>query len=499
MIQMSKIFLVFSFLFLFNIASKAQNPNPMRIEVSEGKVDEVYSLPMANKYFIILQHFKKRSSTGEHWVLETYDGDFKKTGNKELSLPREFRLFDHKILGDSIVWLCFAEPEGDNASLMLYRLNLQTGFMIHSYIKGSRKSKLVGIEALGNNIIIIGERLSHIQEQIDEIKLPLDINIIAPAYPEYTHVLASKNYKAHQKIVVILNVYKGDEEGLYSYEYGGINAKLEKHRLATVKEINLIDGSLIESSDNELFFMGTYNSDLGRQPIKEMIVTEGIYIGKLKDGQFSFFNTNKLSDFTNVYSTLSYREQIKAKQKKSKGKAVNVNFRLLMHDKSIKQGDMFVLAAEAYYPEYHYENNFDSRGYMYQMEVFDGYRTTNCIVAAFNTEGKLLWDNYMHINDIRTYVLKENILVFSEADSSIVMAYYSDGAIKSKVVKGNDVVFKKSEDKMETTKNENVITEDLGHIEHWYDSYFILSGYQVVIGRNGKKRKVFFFNLISFE
>jgi hypothetical protein len=79
------------------------------------------------------------------------------------------------------------------------------------------------------------------------------------------------------------------------------------------------------------------------------------------------------------------------------------------------------------------------------------------------------------------------------------MAYYSDGAIKSKVVKGNDVVLKKSEDKMETTKNENVITEDLGHIEHWYDSYFILSGYQVVIGRSGKKRKVFFFNLISFE
>jgi len=40
---------------------------------------------------------------------------------------------------------------------------------------------------------------------------------------------------------------------------------------------------------------------------------------------------------------------------------------------------------ETYYPEYHYENNFDSRGYMYQQQVFDGYRTTNCVISVLRS------------------------------------------------------------------------------------------------------------------
>ncbi len=496
---MHKILLTIGLLILFSVSAFAQNTNPMRIEVPENKVDEVYSLALANKYFIILEHFQKRNSKGEHWALEIYNSDFKKTGNKELSLPREFRLFDHKLSGDSIVWLCFAEAEGKNASTMLYRLNLQTGLMNHAYIKGSRKSTLIGIEVLKNKLFLIGEGLGSIQDQIAEIKLPYGTKIIAPVYPEYSHILASRSYESEQQVVVIVNIQRGSEMGLYYYEFESKEAILTKNKLLIRDNINLLDGSLVESENGELLFMGTYNSDMGRQPTKEMIISEGTYIGKLTDGQFAFFNTNKFSDFVNVFSTLSYKEQMKAKQKISKGKDVEMNFKLLIHEKSIIQGDQYILIVEAYYPEFHYENNFDSRGYMYQMEVFDGYRTTNCIVAAFSTEGKLMWDNYMHISDIRSYTLKENILVFAEADSSIVMAYYSDGDIKSKVVKGNDVVYKKSEDRMETTRNENVITENLGHIEHWYDNYFILSGYQVVIGKNSKKRKVFFFNLISFE
>jgi len=160
---------------------------------------------------------------------------------------------------------------------------------------------------------------------------------------------------------------------------------------------------------------------------------------------------------------------------------------------------LYVMAAETYYPEYHYENNFDSRGYMYQQQVFDGYRTTNCVISAYNDDGEMVWDNYMHSGEIIELSLQENILVFTDGDSNVVMAYYHDGAVYSKTVSGNNIVYKKSEDKIETVLNETIISEQYGRIEHWYGEYFLLSGHQTIFGLNGKKRKVYFFNLISFE
>lgn len=357
----------------------------MRIEVEDNKTDEVYSLALKNKYFILLEHQRKRAPKGEHWIVEIFDQQLKKSGNKEFFLPREFRLFSHKLEGDSVVWICFAEPDGNNASLMLYRINLKTGFMVHAYLKGSRKARLVGIEVLNNKLVVIGESLEDIQEQINMLKLPAGIEIVAPSFPEYAHILASKAIA--NNVVVMVNFYKGSETGLFYFEYSGLTTNLISNKLSEADKINLIDGSLIETSVGELLFMGTYNKDMGKQPSKEQIIALGTYIGKIRNQQFDFFKTNEFSEFVNIFSTLNYNEQLKAKQKVSKGKDVNLGFKLLIHEKSIKQGDLYVLVAESYYPEYHYENNFDSRGYMYQMEVFDGYRTTNCMVAAFNAQG----------------------------------------------------------------------------------------------------------------
>jgi len=470
----------------------------MRIEVSSNKIEDIYSIPMKNKYFIIVEHMKKRAPKGEHWVFEVFDSKMKKKGNKTTYLPRDFYLFDYKLLGDTVVWICFAETDGKNANFMLYRLDLNTLYMKHAYIKGNRKSRLDRIEVLNNKLFIIGDNLEHISEQVNEIKMPNGVEFVVSPFPEYSSVISSVTDN-HNVLSVIVKGRKDPEKGLFLYEYSENSSAFTKSKLPVSTGINIIDGNLIEGSKGDLLFMGTYNTQSGRQSANENTTVEGTYLGKISNSSFTFFKTNTFSDFRNVYSTLDYRTAIKVKQKKSKGKDVKLSFKLLVHDDFIRQGDNYIMIAESYYPEYHYENNFDTRGYMYQTEVFDGYNTSNCIVVAFNEEGNLLWDNYMHISDMRSYSLQENILVFPEVDSSIVIAYYYNGHIISKSVKGNDVVFKKTEEKIETVFQENVISEELCHIEAWYDKYFILSGHQIVIGRNSKKRKVYFFNLVSFD
>ena len=483
----------------YGLSAFSQNNNPLRIEVESNKIDDIYSLPLESKHLIILEHLHKRAPKGEHWILEAFNKQMRKMGNKDLFLPRDFILFDHKLLGDTVIWLCFAEADGDNSSMMLYRLNLKSMFMKHIYIKGSRKARLDRIEVLNNKLFIIGDNLKDIKSQVENAKLPYGIQLITAIIPEHSQIIDSKSDEKNNRVVIIISGRKEPSKGLFFFEFTEEGNSFSKSKLNIANNVNIIDGRLIETSTKDLLFMGTYNSHYSRQSSKENIPAEGTYFGKISNKKFIFFKTNRFSEFRNVYSTLDYRTAIKAKQKQSKGKNVDLAFKLLIHEKYFKQGNNYVMIAESYYPEYHYENNFDSRGYMYQTQVFDGYKTSNCIVAAFSEMGDLLWDNYMHINNIRSYSLQENVLTFPEEDSSIVIAYYYNAHIISKSVKGNEVVFKKTEEKIETVYRENIISEELGNIQAWYGKFFIVSGHQIIIGKNSKKRKVFFFNLVSFD
>lgn len=485
---------VFSGLGLF-----AQTDQPMRIEIPDNRVDEVYGLPLPNKTFVLLQHHRKRSSEGERWIMETYNSDFKKKGNKELFLPKYFKLYDYKTQGDSVLWLCFAKEKGEYANAMLYRLSLETSQMSNVYIKGSRKSRLAGIEVLHKSVFLVGDEIEELKAEIEAKSLPSGVEVVIPELPEGARVIASKSDEKNQRVIVMANVRRGENAGLYYCEINRGEKQFTQKPLPEADKISLIDGSIVETDAGEILFMGTYNKLFGKISLNEMTEAEGTYIGKIREGQFEFFKTNPFSDYKNIYSTLDYREQMRARQRLSKGKNVDLAFRLLMHEKTLAQGDLYIMPMEVYRAEYHYENSIDPRGYVNQTQVFDGYLTTYCVVAAFNSSGDLRWDNYIKVGSIREYTLQENILVFAEEDSSVVMGYYSGGTMKSKVVKGDEVVFKKSEDKIESLVGETVVLEEMGRVEAWYDNYFIFSGYQVIIGKNGKKRKVFFFNLLAFE
>ena len=68
-----------------------------------------------------------------------------------------------------------------------------------------------------------------------------------------------------------------------------------------------------------------------------------------------------------------------------------------------------------------------------------------------------------------------------------------------KTVSGNDIVFKKSEDKINTANDDKIVTERYGRLQRWYDNYFIVSGYQILYEKGSSKRRVYFFNLINFD
>lgn len=492
-------FLFILFAIVISLQLKAQNDSPLRIEIDAEENREVFGIALESKSFIIVKHQNNSTTRGETWVMELYDSDMVRYNSATLSIPLGFIPIDYKLNGDTVLWLCFAEQEGKKGSFKLFRYNMQTGLVWTKYAKGSRKSKIDGFEIVGNRVILLGERLSDFKNQFVESDMPFGISIIYTDISIYSKVITSKSMSNNSQAVVIIENDDKNNKGLFIHNYTENSNEPLISKLNIIEGINVIDGSLVESSDGSLLLMGTYNYDIGPDGERDQIVSNGTYIGKLDNFAFTFFKINEFSDYKNIFATLTVKEQKQLKNKANKGKDPSIAFKVLTHKKALRQGELYVMASEIYYPEYHYENSYDSRGYMFQQLVFDGYRTTNCLVAAFTDEGELVWDNYMHTSDLLELSLQENIIVFDEADTNIVMAYYYDSNIYSKTVSGNDIVFKKSEDKIITAEDNKVVTERYGRMQHWYDNYFIVSGYQILYGQGNSKRRVYFFNLISFD
>ena len=189
---------------------------------------------------------------------------------------------------------------------------------------------------------------------------------------------------------------------------------------------------------------------------------------------------------------------VRFKEKSRKGKEADLGFDLFMHPNVISSDSQYIMVGEVYYPEYHLESHYDVRGYWMYEEVFDGYNYTHGIAISFDEKGNLLWDNIMKLDDLFSYDMRENVILHTEENQQ-VMLYYMDGKIFSKGFNKNDISFKERSDELVTVKeNEAVVVEENGQIFKWYNSYFLITGYQEIESVKGK-RKVFFVSKVAFQ
>ena len=141
------------------------------------------------------------------------------------------------------------------------------------------------------------------------------------------------------------------------------------------------------------------------------------------------------------------RMESKIQKRKKQGKDLRLQYRLLVHD-IIQRNGQYIMIAEAYYPEYRNNNNYYGSPMMggfgmgggfgigfgspwgyspysnyRSYPVFDGYVYPHAVIAGFDMQGNLLWDNSFEINDVKTFVLKEKVKV-SIKESAIKTKYF---------------------------------------------------------------------------
>ena len=265
---------------------------------------------------------------------------------------------------------------------------------------------------------------------------------------------------------------------------------------------------------NSFMVLGAYTSNPGRRA-----ATGSDLAGNRSGGFYRVYSSNgsqslqvdffRFSDFSNLESYI--RGTAAEQRSRSRGGwfqrsgSQNPEYYMTIH--RIKQFDEgFLISGEAFTPDfrtvttiaYDYYGRPVPRSY----SVFDGYRYSHAVVAAFDKQGRLLWDNGMEMINIRTFDLNPKLVLFPD-EAGVAMAYNHDGKIAWKQINGMQTITGISYANIETRySRDRVNSEQSSRLFHWYGHYFLAAGYQTIINNylpDQTRRNVFYISKIAFD
>jgi hypothetical protein len=248
-------------------------------------------------------------------------------------------------------------------------------------------------------------------------------------------------------------------------------------------------------------------------------VSDGYFTATVKNeiaGKIKYYN---FSGFNNAYKYITDPSALRVKSKPAKKKQKSdesektedtfdnersMNLRLITHEVLINNGQL-IITSEAYSPEYHTNTqmsyDYYGRAFPNSYQVFDGFRYSHAFVAGFDSNGIMKWNNGIEMRDILTKYLNRKLNIIFENDE-IVLYYNANNKVAFKTIKGNAIVDNTSYTPLAPKRGtDQPIDEYLGTIEHWYDDYFIATGYQTIRNNylESNKRNVFYMSKMAFR
>ncbi|MDP4595764.1 MAG: hypothetical protein NWS92_02215 [Crocinitomicaceae bacterium] len=289
---------------------------------------------------------------------------------------------------------------------------------------------------------------------------------------------------------------------LQTIDLEGQLSALQKINEGTDKVIKTITVGGV--SNDEIAIAGTYSNVVNG-------ASNGIYFATSVNGIVDNISTYNFLEIPNYTSYLPQKTQQRVEKKKERaakrGKELEANQRIMMHDLIPVDND-FLIIAEAYYPTYRTETRttyVNGKATTTTVQVFDGYQYTHALVAKFNSKGEMLWSQvfkmYLWYKPMRA---KQFIRIAGREQNSIKLVYADGRNIYSKSFSfDGEVLSEKTSNPINTTNENDKIRASYSDVIYWYDKYFLSYGSQSIKNKTDddvkRKRNVLFMNKISFE
>lgn len=248
-------------------------------------------------------------------------------------------------------------------------------------------------------------------------------------------------------------------------------------------------------------------------------VSDGYFTANVLNGVASKIKYYNFSGFNNAFKYITNPSALRIKRKPERKKALTddsepfdnnsdndrtLNLRLITHDIVVNNGQL-IIVSEAYSPEYHTNTqmsyDYYGRSFPTSYQVFDGFRYSHAFIAGFDSSGNMVWNNGMEMRDILTKYLNRKLNCLFENEETVLF-YNANNKVAFKIIKGNTIVENTSYTPLPLKRGtDQPIDEYLGSIEHWYDDYFIATGYQTIRNNylESNKRNVFYISKMAFR
>ncbi|VAX35089.1 hypothetical protein MNBD_UNCLBAC01-2162, partial [hydrothermal vent metagenome] len=499
---MPKILVILFFLPVFAFSQLEQ---PQRFEVELEGYDDEYEIMVGGVNGVILyrtlNEYNKKG--GQLWDFVLLDTALNISLQKQLYMEKNilFKGFDYS-MGN--YFFLFQNASGNSKDLKLMQMK-SAGDTLRSTIKNLVPLMLTEFEVTDGAALIggyynnepvvlhysfnekktkvlpgiFGSRTELVQLKVDDESITV---LVSDRTFDKRNTLTIKRY----------NIY-GDYLNTFTF-----NPDLDK---------GLIFGRIADVEDISNLVVGTYGG-------KRSDYSQGLFLGVVNEENQQQIEYINYGDFENFFNYMKAKRQKRVSdridRKKIKGKKIKFNYRLLVHQ-VYKQGDTYILLGEAFYPKYSSststyagfsQSQYGGYGYNEDMPLnFAGYRYTHGVVAAFDSNGKMLWDNSFEIEDVLSYSL-EQFIHAAFIEEEIVLLYLYDNQIRSKIISGAEVIEGKKFDDLklafEDDKVNDYYSTKIGGLEKWYGNTFVAYGVQRIknLKDSGVKlnRKVFYIN-----
>jgi|GEM_PF-3211736 len=526
------------FVFYLAVFHLYAQKTPLNAEIQlENSADDYFLIPVGSDGLIVFYMEGETNNGNREWYFIKYSTQFKEVWTKKetMKYSMEFVKFDLN-KNSKKLYLLFSSvastalSKGKEYNLMMLdtdkgKIEIYTGvsplsFLINDFAVIGDKAFIGGISYYNFwQSCMISMCLGYIDMLTVTPTIPHKAMLVYMNIDDQSTQPVPYTFKGESTItdfsvpesreyldIVVRNTGKTTATYLDRYDKKGNNIySLELE--AKESRINVLTAKVADVAANKKIIIGTYDKYATNSYLDAF--ANGIYFATADDKGIIDFNLYSFTELKNFFKYMSKKKQDKLDKKiskaKSKGKEYDVNYKLLVHDPVIYE-DQYIIIGEAYYPEYEQRcrtTYVNGQAQTTCHTVFVGYRFTHAFIAAFNSRGKMIWDNTFEIQNILTfdlsYKVKEMFL-----DKDVVLVYNFSGLLQSKIIREGKVIEGKKSTKITTNYKESDIKAMGGSgTEYWYDNYFLAYGYIKVKDKaktSGKKsRYVFYFNKIEFE
>jgi len=526
MFNIRRILLLFLFSITFCPGSKGQMPEessgtskPIRVEFPAKSTDETYRIIPCGETGMML-FFKSIELIGDSmskWYFSFYDQNLNQSWVKSIPVWKNLMFqesaFNHDTL--SMLFTKQGKEKSGRFGFTIFRLALKSSTFIGNNGMIPEEAEEIKFQML-HQLAFICYDLKNEPAQVQILQLQTGASNtfalskgIASKASEFSVDTATLRIRA---AISHPSSFKSRLENfLVSMDLNGkIIAEIPLDQSVSNRYLRGIE--FVSSDPESWLVFGSYGSTPLKTTgkIKKATESSGFFTCKLNTGQLSEINFVNLLELNHSKDLLGEKDIIALKKKAlKKNRSISdysLDYPLLLH-KVFRHNDQFILLAETFTPQYHSESftdfDFYGRPYVNSYDVFDGYRYNNGIVAAFDKEGKLAWDNTLEIRNLLSYELVPKIMIFFTPENEAVLAYLSEGKIASKIIKENAVIEKLDFSPLELSNPEDkLLVESKSGILPWYDNFFLCYGYQEIknIKSGGNnKRLVFQVTKIAFD